>query len=103
MAAGPTGQQDGILCLPGIAAAMKAENLEGGVTGDDADVILCAVTWHQALDQPVAFGVSTGGRQDLGAPGQLHDLMGYTSPLVDLPHPVGSGLLDPALHGVSVL
>ncbi|HAV50467.1 MULTISPECIES: hypothetical protein [unclassified Brevundimonas] len=103
LASGPTGQQEGILCLPGIAAAIKAENVAGGISGDDADLILVAVTWHQALDQPVAFGVSTGGRQDLGGAGQLIDLMGYTSPLAPLPHPLESGQLDPALHGVSVL
>lgn len=97
----PPCQLDAIMALPEIAAALKAENEAAGFV--DADLILLAVGWSASESRPFACAVSTGGRQVMGGPGELIDVLGYSTPEVPLPFDVTSGALDPDAHGGAVL
>jgi hypothetical protein len=92
---------EALAALPDIAAALKAENVAAGQT--DPDLILVALGWSEPRRAPIAFAVSTGGRQALGGPGELIEVLGYSTPEVALPFAITSGRLDPDANGLAAL
>lgn len=90
--------------LPAVARAIVEENRRSNPDRGEIEhqIVLVALGWSDLQDRPFAVALDTGTRIAFTRPGELREIGGLATPEVALPHPLGSGRLNPTDHGREV-